>query len=324
MIDVEALREACTERLRFASERQEQLHVEIRDWRRTYPFDLRPEIDADGQGWTSSLRVKSQPPLVRWGMQVTEILNHLRSALNTTLSRIVTAVGITLSKPLSLQYPFAPSYAKWQQSEGRRVSELPDAVQRLIFFSQPFYQDVMTGDDPGSDWLTQLFRMDNQGKHDVELVAAAGPSQFDGKMHAILRDAPSTRPTFPRTVHPAVWEDGALFIEERTAPFHVLAVDGEFDWFMNIVVKSAKSGQLDVEEQLTETHNIVALTINLMIEAAAGNMDLSSWAEPGDPNWANYARPVHRTAFARSLPEGHQPQQRLADMLWAPHIDASA
>lgn len=321
-VDYEALREACTERLRFASDRQTQLHLEIRDWRRTYPFELKPAVDADGQGWKSILRITSQPPLIRWGLLVTEILNHLRSALNTTLSRLVAAQGITLSKPLQLQYPFAPTFAKWRQGEGKRIAELPDSVQRLIFSSQPFFLDSLSGDEPGADWLTRLFRLDNQGKHDIELVAQAGSSQFESSLHAILRDAPDVRPKFPRTVYPAVWVDGAVFIEERTAPHHVLTVVGTVDWFMNIVVNSGTPGQLDVEDELTTTHNAVALMINFIIEAAAGRLDLSHLPAPGDPNWANYARPIHKTAFARDFPDEHWAPPRLSDQMWAPHIEA--
>lgn len=313
----EDVRDASLARLQFVGEREYALQIEIRDWRRTYPFTLNPVIDDDGQGWKAVLRIKSQPPLARWGLAATEIMNHLRSVLNTTLSRLVAADGLVLRKPRALQFPAAATFADWG-SEKSRVAELPHDVQRAIFAMQPFAQAAAYPAFAGQDAITTLFKLDNQGKHGLELVAQPGASEFQYGLRAILRDAPPQRPSFRRTSHKPRWVDGAVFVEERTSPFHVLDFDGAFDWMMDIVVRSDSGHEVELTEQLTELHNFVTATVHVLIDTWSGNAGTDLLPPLGAADFADYMRPVAGSAFRRSEPDTSRHGIEL-ERPWAPN-----
>lgn len=128
--------------------------------------------DPPACGWFVQVdSVSPEPRLDLWGIQLGEIAHHLRSTLNTTLTRIVEAEGGVVTR--ALQYPIAYSAAAWRAGIKRgQLRDVPERVVRAIYACQPFVWANASGTNPANSVLAVLAWLNNRDKHHLEIGGA--------------------------------------------------------------------------------------------------------------------------------------------------------
>ncbi|WP_438354241.1 hypothetical protein [Microbacterium sp. CJ88] len=171
--------------MQLAKERSDALVADISRWRKPGPMKSSLYLKkAPECGWYIEVDSLDPPPRVeQWGVQLGEVAHHLRSILNTTLTRIVQADGGTPAR--SLQYPVTYSPSKWREAVKRGlVKGLPDRVVRAIYACQPFIWARASGAKPENSTLAVLAWLNNEDKHRVEIDGhfEASWAAFEGRI----------------------------------------------------------------------------------------------------------------------------------------------
>ncbi|MEX1077569.1 MAG: hypothetical protein WED09_00485 [Homoserinimonas sp.] len=171
-------------------------------------------------GWFVRVDSVDPPPrLELWGVQLGEIAHHLRSTLNTTLTRIVRAEGGT--PPKSLQYPIVYTSAKWWEAKKRgQLGGLPERVVRAIYACQPFVWARATGTKPEDNYLAVLAWLNNHDKHRLEIGGEFAGTwvEYEGRIVTPDGESRLVRPmlTFDWALQP-----GSRIVDADTSP-HVV------------------------------------------------------------------------------------------------------
>lgn len=217
---MESLLKAMRPRVDLTQKRSDELIADISRWRK--PDPLRTSLvvkDAPECGWYVQVDSVDPPPAIEhWGMQIAEIAHHLRSILNTTLTRIVIADGGTPSK--ALQYPIALTAKSWRQQAGR-IKGLPERVRRAIYASQPFMWARNTGNLAENHLLAVLAWVDNEDKHRLELQGTLAPSWIEHDARIIDADGVARR-VEPKLSYDWSLTPGSRVVDADTSP-HVVA-----------------------------------------------------------------------------------------------------
>lgn len=124
----------------------------------------------------SRIVFRKPPPLEAWSLQVSEIVQHLRSALdNLTYSLAVRHSG-RLSERVArdIHFPICDDQHKWGQAE-RKLSALHPDHRAQIEQLQPYHVDVQ----PSPNWgLHVLQFFNNLDKHRSIFMVGPKPTQF--------------------------------------------------------------------------------------------------------------------------------------------------
>ncbi|KAA9143536.1 hypothetical protein F6B41_25520 [Microbacterium lushaniae] len=210
-------------RVELTRKRSNELIADISRWRK--PDPLRTSLivkDAPECGWYVQVDSVDPPPaLDQWGMQIAEIAHHLRSILNTTLTRIVIREGGTPSK--ALQFPIALTAKSWRQQVGR-IKGLPERVQRAIYASQPFMWARNSGNLAENHLLAVLGWVDNEDKHRLELQGSLAPSWIEHEARIVTPDGVARR-VAPRLTYDWSLTPGTRLVDADTSPHVVERMD---------------------------------------------------------------------------------------------------
>ncbi|PRB04602.1 hypothetical protein CQ047_16565 [Microbacterium sp. MYb72] len=223
MARMESLLKAMRPRVDLTHKRSDELIADISRWRKPDPLRTSLVIkDAPECGWYIQVDSVDPPPAIEhWGMQIAEIAHHLRSILNTTLTRIVLADGGTPSK--ALQYPIALTAKSWRQQAGR-IKGLPERVQRAIYASQPFMWARNTGNLAENHLLAVLAWVDNEDKHRLELQGSLAPSWIEHEARIIDADGVARR-VEPKLTYDWSLTPGSRVVDADTTPHVVSEMD---------------------------------------------------------------------------------------------------
>jgi hypothetical protein len=207
-------------RVDLTQRRSDELIADISRWRKPDPIRSSLVVkEAPECGWYIQLDSVDPPPAIEhWGMQIAEIAHHLRSILNTTLTRIVIADGGTPSK--ALQYPIALTAKSWRQQAGR-IKGLPERVQRAIYACQPFVWARNSGTLAENHVLAVLAWVDNEDKHRLELQGTLAPSWIEHEARIIDSDGVARR-VEPKLTFDWSLTPGSRIVDADTSP-HVVA-----------------------------------------------------------------------------------------------------
>lgn len=249
---LEALAKQLSGRVKLAQQRSDALVGDISRWRKPEPLNTTLHVkEAPDCGWYVEVDSVDPPPqLDQWGAQLGEIAHHLRSILNTTLTRIVMAEGKTPAK--SLQYPIAYSAAKWRQALKRRqLADVPERVVRAIYACQPFVWANASGTNPEDNVLAVLAWLNNEDKHRMEIGGSFSGRWVAYEGRIITPDGTSISMR-PKLAHDWSLEPGSHIVDADTSP-HVVAEIGRttLDLHIDVLVPD-ELGKVTVLEQLVE------------------------------------------------------------------------
>lgn len=219
---LERLLKAMRPRVDLTQKRSDELIADISRWRKPDPIRSSLVVkEAPECGWYIQVDSVDPPPAIEhWGMQIAEIAHHLRSILNTTLTRIVMFDGGTPSK--ALQYPIALTAKSWRdQKKAGRIKGLPERVQRAIYASQPFLWARNTGNLAENHVLAVLAWVDNEDKHRLELQGSLAPSWIEHEARIIDSDGVARR-VEPKLTYDWSLTPGSRMVDADTSP-HVVA-----------------------------------------------------------------------------------------------------
>lgn len=175
---LDKLSETALPRVDLARARSEALLEDISSWRQSEPVRTSLHIrEAPACGWFVRVEEVLPPPMLeQWGIQLAEVAYHLRSILNTTLTRIVIEEGGEPSR--QLQFPISHTHSAWKKDR-KRIRSLPERVQRIIYGLQPFLWARETGELAQNHVLSVLNWINNQDKHQLEIEGSLEPSFFE-------------------------------------------------------------------------------------------------------------------------------------------------
>ncbi|WP_336629664.1 MULTISPECIES: hypothetical protein [unclassified Microbacterium] len=278
------LSEKSLARVRWAQERSNFLVEDISRWRKPDPARTTMHFkEAPECGWYVRLDAVDPPPrLDQWGIMLGEIAHHLRSVLNTTLTRIVEAEGGNPAK--SLQYPIAYSPAKWREARKRGLLKgLPERVVRAVYACQPFVWAGASGTSPEDNVLSVLAWLNNQDKHRVEIRGEFSASWVAYEGRIITPDGTS------RLVRPTLrydWslEPGSRIIDADTSP-HVVAgmARTTLDLQIEVMVADELGKTTVLQRLLEETWNgFQQAQVGLIMSWADENADFDKFAGATD------------------------------------------
>ncbi len=236
----------------MAQERSDALVGDISRWRKPEPLHatLHTKV-APECGWYIEVDSVDPPPaLDRWGVQLGEIAHHLRSILNTTLTRIVAAEGDTPGK--RLQYPVTYTAAKWREAlKGRMLAGVPERVVRAIYANQPFVWANASGTKPADHVLAVLAWLNNEDKHRIEIGGSFAGRWVAYEGRIITPDGTSLS-VRPKLTHDWSLKPGSRIVDADTSP-HVVADVGRttVDLQIDVLVRD-ETGNVTILEQLVE------------------------------------------------------------------------
>lgn len=209
-------------RVKIATARSDQLVDEIRRWRSDDPLATSLVVkDAPAQGWFIRVDSVKTPDLDQWGVQLGEIAHHLRSILNTTLTRIVLREGGTPSS--ALQYPIAMTADAWRKNR-KRLRGLPDRVQRAVYASQPFLWARDTGGFAANHVLAVLGWLDNEDKHRLEITGHLGANWIEHMGRVVTPDGVVRRAN-PNLTYDWSLRPGSYLVDADASPLVIEHVD---------------------------------------------------------------------------------------------------
>lgn len=255
-MDVEArekwLSDQLQPRVNLTKSRSNALVADISRWRKPDPMNATLHLkEAPGCGWYLEIDSVDPPPRVEeWGILLGEVAHHLRSVLNTTLTRIVQAEGETPAK--SLQYPITHSPAQWRAALKRGLMKgLPQRVVRAIYACQPFVHARASGTKPEQNVLSVLAWLNNEDKHRLEIAGALGGRWVAYEGRIITADGVS-KEVRPRLTFDWSLQPGSRIIDADTSP-DVVASAGRMtlDLQIDVLVPDAL-GHTTILEQLLE------------------------------------------------------------------------
>ena len=139
-----------------ATKKLDAVHRKIEPFVQTKPAGV--TIDVQPDGWrVARFRAKTHPPR-QWGLEVGEIVNAFRSALDYLVYTLAEEAG---GNPGDLrartQWPIFTQRDEYPKHRERMLKDVPDRARTVIDWLQPF-------DNPG-DLLAQLDRLTDDHKH---------------------------------------------------------------------------------------------------------------------------------------------------------------
>ncbi|PTT20062.1 hypothetical protein DBR36_06560 [Microbacterium sp. HMWF026] len=239
-------------RVNLARARTNALVEDISRWRKPEPMKSSLHLkDAPECGWYIEVESVDPPPRVEeWGIQLGEVAHHLRSLLNTTLTRIVKREGEEPAK--SLQYPITLTPAQWRDAKKRKqMKGLPERVVRAIYACQPFVMARTTGYEPRRDVLAVLAWLNNQDKHRLEIGGEFGARwvAYEGRIITANGESKMVR---PRLTYDWSLEPGSRLVDADTSPDVVVGFGRTtLDLHLDVLVPD-ELGHTTVLEQLLE------------------------------------------------------------------------
>lgn len=239
-------------RVKLARDRTDALVEDISRWRKPEPMKSSLHLkDAPECGWYVEVESVDPPPRVEeWGIQLGEVAHHLRSLLNTTLTRIVKQEGGEPAK--SLQYPITLTPAQWRAAKkSNRMKGLPERVVRAIYACQPFVMARALGHEPKLDVLAVLAWLNNEDKHRLEIGGEFGARWVDYEGRIITADGVS-KMVRPRLTFDWSLEPGSRLVDADTSPDVVVDFGRTtLDLHLDVLVPD-ELGHTTVLEQLLE------------------------------------------------------------------------
>lgn len=239
-------------RVKLARARTDALVADISRWRKPEPMKSSLHFkDAPECGWYIEVESVDPPPRVgEWGIQLGEVAHHLRSLLNTTLTRIVKQEGEEPAK--SLQYPITLTPAQWRDAKkSKRMKGLPERVVRAIYACQPFVMARALGHEPKLDVLAVLAWLNNEDKHRLEIGGEFGARWVDYEGRIITADGVS-KMVRPRLTFDWSLEPGSRLVDADTSPDVVVDFGRTtLDLHLDVLVPD-ELGHTTVLEQLLE------------------------------------------------------------------------
>lgn len=303
-----AVMDATSRRMVFARRRVDELLHEIRDWRRQYPYDLHPELDDDSLGWKLVLTLGAEAPLDDWALQFGEIANHLRSSLNTVLTRIVQAEGYVSENPGRLQFPCLHEKSEWKAWRKNRLEGVPDRVARVILAIQPFMQQrLFPGSTTHNQWLAVLVWLDNQEKHRIEHSVRLSSMSLEADFTPSFA-APRKRRERAIVKHDVPLEDGAIVLSERTDPDQIVLLEGETTWSADLLMKDIEDKLFDIHDEAQMLMNMTALLMTEILMVWTGEIREEAYPEVDAVD--HHPFPPVGSAFRRKPPEPPNPPGR--------------
>lgn len=215
------LSEATSYRASLAHDRTEELVSEISRWRKSDPVSTSLHLKkAPAFGWYIEVdSTDPSPSLQRWGLQIGEIANHLRSTLNTTLTRIVREERGRA--PRSLQYPIASTGTAWRRAlRSDQLKGVPERVVRAIYACQPFILARGAGGKAEDNTLSVLSWLNNTEKHQLEIVGALDASWVNHEALIKTSNGETVR-VRPRMAHDWSLTPGSKIVDADSSPHEV-------------------------------------------------------------------------------------------------------
>ena len=246
------LTNATSGRVALARARTDALCEDISRWRKSNPLSTTLHVkDSPACGWYVEVdAVDPSPALDSWGFQLGEVAHHLRSTLNTTLTRIVSRDGGTPSR--ALQYPIANTSGAWRSALKRgQLRDLPQRVIRAIYACQPFLQTRGTGSRPEDNVLSVLSWLNNTDKHRLEIAGELSASWVTHEALITTTEGKSLLVN-PHMEHDWSLAPGSRLVDADSSPHSVLELhQASLDLQTEVVIRD-QFGMHTVLEQLLE------------------------------------------------------------------------
>lgn len=269
---IDACYEEVTKRLDFAYSRAELLQSEIKIWHDSNPLESELLIDEDSHGWqVITTQVDPAPDFSSWGIALGEIVHHLRSTLNTMLTRLARVEEIPPTK--RLQFPIALSRKQWYKNNGElsRLKGFPDTVIRAIYALQPFLHEKHENKTATSMRIAVLAWMDNQDKHFLELEGIPVPSFFDFQFSPKFKESVVDE-TCVKYTHDFSLQEGSALIRADCSPYTVLSIEeSEYDLSIEVGFRDEEGYITPLGELLDEIFSAVSHAVQIVFVA---------WSDP--------------------------------------------
>jgi hypothetical protein len=151
-------------RISRANDKSLALTSSIQSWFKEYPITLKPTIRQDRRSWELAIELAATPPIDEWAVEVSEIVGHLRAALDNQVMLIAKKSEIVDIKALGrLKFPICETEEGWNK-EKKSISCLPVDCQERIEQVQPFQRGRQNADS-SHDPLVVLRELSNSDKH---------------------------------------------------------------------------------------------------------------------------------------------------------------
>jgi hypothetical protein len=183
-------------------------------------------------------------PPATWKFTASEVVHHLRSALDNAAWHLANLAGPPL-KPRDIAFPVVDLEANWEGAAGQKLAGVPRPAIDLIKTVQPFADSTV----PKYGWLTLLRHLSNQDKH-AELLRINTFSP--GARQKVDIEYQGEPPTLPERVENMYFgEDGvASFV--RTGG-HVLQIHGSVNLTVDFVLLGPDGHPLKLIDGLAES-----------------------------------------------------------------------
>lgn len=239
--------------------------------------------EAPACGWYVQVESVQPPPrLEQWGIMLGEVAHHLRSILNTTLTRIVQAEGVAPAK--SLQYPVTYTRRKWREAIKRGLLEgVPERVVRAIYACQPWVWAEASGTSPEDNVLAVLAWLNNEDKHRLEIGGDFSASwvAYEGRI--------TTPDGVSRLVRPALAYDwsltpGSRIVDADTSPYVVASMGRTtLDLQIEVMVPDELGNVTILQELLSEVWaGFQQAQVGLIVAWADEEIDYAKFAGATD------------------------------------------
>jgi hypothetical protein len=160
------------------------------------------------------------PPPAAWKFTASDIVHHLRSALDNAAWHLVNLGGSPL-KPLEIAFPVVDREEKWERAAQRNLAGAPRAAIDLIRTVQPFADST----DLKYSWLGLLRHLSNQDKHAELLRVNLFSPDARHRVEIEYRDE---LPAPPERIDQMVFGEDGVMTYVRTGG-HVLNVQGNVE-----------------------------------------------------------------------------------------------
>lgn len=236
--DVRAAHAATSVRLRQAMKRHDELFKLMNDWRQSDPVEWEQVIQPDQLGWELRLRPRSSPPVEEASILFTEVLGHLRTALNIALQEIARRGHFPVKAHL-IQYPLALDEREFQKQE-RRLKGLPMYLRNALRWRQPYFLSPLA---PSEHPLALIATLDNDAKHRFNLQGSVTVEHLVDTLRPELEDGGSLPDPRRLTYDPKLKDEWPL-ISEDTSPYAVRQIVGSVDLVVDITFEDRHGNSL--------------------------------------------------------------------------------
>lgn len=243
------------------SDRQaKKLTSSIDEWIQSEPVFLTAKKDEDRLGWSLFVNGRSSPPLDDWGIEFGQVVNSLRSILDSTLATITENTKQAADKQTKIQFPIADTRKEWSRQK-KWVEHLPEKYIERIEKAQP-YNWAKEG-EVHKNLLLILNKLSNRSKHvmypDLSVAINELSHYWSMEFETVEDAAKSIPPDVEITIPDYI--KGGVMLRQRTKG-RIAHVNGKHQ--VSLVMKIEAIGE---HYEVTELLSNLGVNVGIVFDA---------------------------------------------------------